>query len=255
MESFKKIAVIGGGAAGMMAAGTATLYGAKVTVFEQTDRLGKKLAITGKGRCNVTNNTSINEFLENVTKNERFLYAPLNSLDPESTMIFFEGLGVQLKTERGRRVFPVSEKAKDIVDELNNMKKNLHSSFIINKLDFLHAGGRCSTVAALGANLLKLKPCIEVDNNDASMHVGKKYRGDLKSTLVKYISEKLSSYDNIDTKRIFIAYTEIDDETLLEIKEEILKNVKFEEIYTSQASCTISCHCGPGTLGILFMTK
>ena len=120
METVKKIAVIGGGAAGMMAAGTAMLYGAEVTIFEQTDRLGKKLAITGKGRCNVTNNTSINEFLENVTKNERFLYAPLNSFDPESTMNFFEGMGVELKTERGRRVFPVSERAKDIVDALKS---------------------------------------------------------------------------------------------------------------------------------------
>ena len=69
-----KVCVIGGGAAGMMAAGTAALYGAEVTIFEATDRLGKKLAITGKGRCNVTNNSDINEFLENVPKNPRFLY-------------------------------------------------------------------------------------------------------------------------------------------------------------------------------------
>ena len=111
----KKIAVIGGGAAGMMAAGTATLYGASVTIFENTDRLGKKLAITGKGRCNVTNNCTIQEFLENVTKNPRFLYAALNAFDTESTMNFFEGLGVKLKTERGNRVYPESDLAKDIV--------------------------------------------------------------------------------------------------------------------------------------------
>ena len=118
MEQVNRIAVIGGGAAGMMAAGTALLYGADVTIFEQTDRLGKKLAITGKGRCNVTNNTTTEEFLQNVTKNARFLYAPLNAFDTESTISFFEGLGVPLKTERARRVFPVSEKAKDIVDAL-----------------------------------------------------------------------------------------------------------------------------------------
>ncbi len=114
----KKIAVIGGGAAGMMAAGTATLYGAEVTIFENTDRLGKKLAITGKGRCNVTNNCTTQEFLENVTKNPRFLYASLNAFDTESTMNFFEGLGVRLKTERGNRVYPESDLARDIVNAM-----------------------------------------------------------------------------------------------------------------------------------------
>lgn len=115
-----KIAVIGGGAAGMMAAGTAVLYGADVTVFESTERLGKKLAITGKGRCNVTNNCTREEFLENVTRNPRFLYAALNAFSTEDTMNLFESLGVPLKTERGRRVFPVSEKAKDIVDAMRS---------------------------------------------------------------------------------------------------------------------------------------
>lgn len=114
----KKIAVIGGGAAGMMAAGTAAEYGAEVTVFEQTDRLGKKLAITGKGRCNVTNNCSVNDFLENVTKNHRFLYTALYAFPPEKAMEFFEGLGVELKTERGNRVFPADDKAKTIVDAM-----------------------------------------------------------------------------------------------------------------------------------------
>lgn len=114
----KTVCVIGGGAAGMMAAGTAVMYGADVTVFENTDRLGKKLAITGKGRCNVTNNCSTEEFLENVTKNPRFLYAALNAFSTSDTISFFEGLGVELKTERGKRVYPASDKAKDIVDAM-----------------------------------------------------------------------------------------------------------------------------------------
>ncbi len=119
MESnIKKICVIGGGAAGMMAAGTSLLYGADVTIFENTDRLGKKLAITGKGRCNVTNNCTIQEFLENITRNPRFLYSALNSLNTEETMIFFENLGVKLKTERGKRVYPETDRAKDIVDAM-----------------------------------------------------------------------------------------------------------------------------------------
>ena len=113
-----KIAVIGAGPAGMMAAGTAALYGADVYIFEQNKFFGKKLAITGKGRCNVTNNSSHEEFLENVTKNPRFLYAALNSFDAEDAMNFFESMGVELKTERGKRVFPASDKAKDIVDAM-----------------------------------------------------------------------------------------------------------------------------------------
>jgi len=115
-----KIAVIGGGPAGMMAAGTAALYGADVYIFEQNKFLGKKLAITGKGRCNVTNNCSKEEFLENVTKNPRFLYAALNSFDTEDAINFFEGLGVELKTERGKRVYPTSDKAKDIVEAMKS---------------------------------------------------------------------------------------------------------------------------------------
>ena len=114
----KRIAVIGGGAAGMMAAGNALKCGAEVTIFEHKDRLGRKLAITGKGRCNVTNNCSVNDFLENVTKNHRFLYTSLYTLSPEKTMELFEELGVPLKTERGNRVFPIDDKAKTIVDAM-----------------------------------------------------------------------------------------------------------------------------------------
>ncbi|MBQ3017261.1 MAG: NAD(P)/FAD-dependent oxidoreductase [Clostridia bacterium] len=123
-NNFKRIAIIGGGPAGMMAAGTARNMGASVTIFEQTDRLGKKLAITGKGRCNVTNNCSINDFLENVTKNPRFLYTALYAFSPERTIEFFEELGVELKTERGNRVFPADDKAKTIVDAMKRYASN-----------------------------------------------------------------------------------------------------------------------------------
>ena len=128
----KKICVIGGGAAGMMAAGTAILHGASVTIFESTDRLGKKLAITGKGRCNVTNRCSNQEFMENITSNPRFLYAALSEFDTESTITFFESLGVKLKTERGKRVFPESDKAKDIVDAMR--KYSAEATIIYKKV-------------------------------------------------------------------------------------------------------------------------
>ncbi len=114
----KKIAIIGGGAAGMMAAITAARAGGEVTLFERNDRLGKKLRITGKGRCNVTNNCDLQEFLSNVPVNSRFLYAALNRFGTDATMAFFEEAGVPLKTERGKRVFPVSDKAEDVVSAL-----------------------------------------------------------------------------------------------------------------------------------------
>ena len=119
-----KVAVIGGGAAGLMAAGTASLYGAEVTIFEHAGRLGKKLAITGKGRCNVTNLCTLEEFLQNVPTNPRFLYTSLNSFSPEDVMHHFENLGVSLKVERGRRVFPESDKAIDIVNAMKEYASN-----------------------------------------------------------------------------------------------------------------------------------
>lgn len=110
-----KIAVIGAGAAGMMSAIHAAQNGALVTVFEKMDRVGKKLAITGKGRCNVTNDCDTQELLKNIISNPKFLYASFSNFDTSDTKAFFECLGVPLKTERGRRVFPVSDKAMDIV--------------------------------------------------------------------------------------------------------------------------------------------
>jgi predicted Rossmann fold flavoprotein len=130
MESSNKICVIGGGPAGMMAAGTAYLYGADVTIFESMPFLGKKLAITGKGRCNVTNASPIQELLENITKNPRFLYSALSTFTPEDAMSTFENLGVPLKVERGNRVYPTSDKARDIVDA---MRKYCEGATVIHE--------------------------------------------------------------------------------------------------------------------------
>ncbi len=114
----RRVLVIGGGAAGMMAALTAAQNGAAVTLLERTGRLGRKLRITGKGRCNVTNDCDTNDFLANVMTNPRFLYTALSRFSTADTKDFFESCGVPLKTERGRRVFPVSDRAADIVSAL-----------------------------------------------------------------------------------------------------------------------------------------
>ncbi|MDE6731794.1 MAG: NAD(P)/FAD-dependent oxidoreductase [Oscillospiraceae bacterium] len=112
------IIIVGGGAAGMIAAIFAAQNGADVLLLEKNERLGRKLAITGKGRCNVTNNCNLQTLLDNIPKNARFLYGAFSRWSPQDTMRFFESLGVPLKTERGNRVFPVSDKAADIVSAL-----------------------------------------------------------------------------------------------------------------------------------------
>ena len=145
--------------------------------------------------------------------------------------------------------------AKEISDELKRLVPKCHSSFIIDKLDYLRAGGRCSTLAMLGANLLQLKPCIEVKNTDGSMTVGKKYRGKLEKVLINYVHDQLDKYENISDSRIFIINAGIGDKYVDIVKAEIEKLSFFRKIYIERASCTISSHCGPGTLGILFMTK
>ena len=106
--------IIGGGAAGLMAAGAAARQGHRVTVLEHTEKPGQKILVTGKGRCNVTNDCTAEEFLHHVRTNPRFLYSSLGAFPPAKTMELFESLGVELKVERGRRVFPVSDKAEEI---------------------------------------------------------------------------------------------------------------------------------------------
>ncbi len=119
----RRVIVIGGGAAGMAAAISASRAGAEVFLLERNADCGKKLRITGKGRCNVTNDCTLEEFLQNVPTNPRFLYSALSRFGTADTKSFFEDAGVKLKTERGRRVFPVSDRAEDIVRALTNTCK------------------------------------------------------------------------------------------------------------------------------------
>ena len=121
----KEIVVVGGGAAGMMAAISAAEKGSHVTLLEPNERLGKKLNITGKGRCNVTNDAGLEELLANTPKNGKFLYSAFSRFDGRDAKAFFESLGVPLKTERGNRVFPVSDRAFDISGALERRLKAL----------------------------------------------------------------------------------------------------------------------------------
>ena len=124
-EACKRIAVIGGGAAGLFLGGICAEAGLSVDIYDKNSVFGRKLRITGKGRCNVTNNCTKDEFFANVPTNPKFLYSAYANFDSSAVMDFFEGLGVALKTERGNRVFPVSDKAHDVADALvKNCKKN-----------------------------------------------------------------------------------------------------------------------------------
>lgn len=125
-----RLVVVGGGAAGMMAAISAARSGASVTLLEPNERLGKKVNITGKGRCNVTNESSCEELLAHVPQNPRFLYSAFSRFDGHDAIAFFESLGVPLKVERGRRVFPVSDRSFDITAALERELKRLRVSLV-----------------------------------------------------------------------------------------------------------------------------
>lgn len=140
----------------------------------------------------------------------------------------------------------------EITEGLYDFIPKVRASFVIDTLNYLHKGGRCSSVAALGANLLQLKPCIEVV--DGEMKVGKKYRGYIERSLKSYIEDKLSDLKGIHPKRIFITHSGCNDELINMVLDIIKRKDFFQEIIVTQAGCTISCHCGPNTLGILYYT-
>ena len=131
--------------------------------------------------------------------------------------------------------------AEEIVDFVNNkMVDYVNASFIIDSLEYLHKGGRCSTLAALGANLLKLKPCIEVKNG--SMAVGKKYRGKFADVLVEYTQARLEDADNIDLDRVFVTHAGGDMEIVNAVAEQVKKTLPFIEDLITRAGATVSCH-------------
>ena len=142
---------------------------------------------------------------------------------------------------------------KAIVAELNALAPKVEASFLVDKLDYLAKGGRCSSAAALGANLLNLKPCIEV--RDGKMTVVKKYRGNYAKCLASYIKERLADREDIDRDTLFITRTVVTDECSKAVSDAVAAYGNFANIYETTAGCTVSCHCGPGTLGVLFVRK
>ena len=140
-----------------------------------------------------------------------------------------------------------------VVDHVNGLIDKVDASFILDRLDYLHKGGRCSTVAMLGANVLRLKPCIEVV--DGKMIVGKKFRGPYSRCLKQYVDDRLRHPDAVREKRIFITHTGVSRDDFELVKAEVQACMPFDEILEVRAGCSITSHCGQGTLGVLFIRK
>ena len=141
----------------------------------------------------------------------------------------------------------------EIKREMDALTPYVDASFVLEKLNYLYKGGRCSAVASLGANLLKLKPCIEV--KDGKMGVGKKYRGSLEKVLLEYVKDRLYGKEDICADRIFVTHCGCDRKIVDPVKKEVASCMDFEEMLETTAGCTVSSHCGPHTLGILYIRK
>ncbi len=142
--------------------------------------------------------------------------------------------------------------AKEIFDVLEERKMKLDVSFVLDTLRYLALGGRCNALLAFGANLLNLKPSIQVDPVSGKMGVDKKYRCSFERAVVRYVNDKLADRDSLNLKRIFITDSGVPDEVFEAAKQAVQKNAPFAEIHHTRAGCTVSSHCGPNCLGILF---
>ena len=151
------------------------------------------------------------------------------------------------------RLAKTCEDLDEIAAKLNDYTTRVEASFVLDQLKYMVKGGRCSSVAALGANLLGLKPCIEVKNG--KMGVVKKYRGTYSKCLASYTKERLANRDDLQTTELFITHTPVEDDCIAAVKAAVAECGNFENVYETDAGCTVSCHCGPGTLGVLFIRK
>ncbi len=165
------------------------------------------------------------------------------------------GFGL-LVCEAGERIkagMPVLQ----IVEEIAAMTDDTRASFVLDTLEFMRAGGRCSSITQIGAALMNLKPTILVRNDrQGSMVVGKKYMGKLAPSLMKYVDDQLMDRSDIVLDRVFITHSGMDDPSIIDRVVARVKELQpFKEVFVTRASCTISAHSGPNTLGVLFLTK
>ena len=166
---------------------------------------------------------------------------------------------MNLSTGQGLVVLEAARLAKDatdldaLADALRDFTTRVESSFLLSRLDYMVKGGRCSSAAALGANLLNLKPCIEVKNG--KMSVVKKYRGNFEKCLPMYAKDRLADREDVDRNILFVTKTPVSDDAYAAVMDAVNQYGNFSTVYETNAGCTVSCHCGPGTLGLLFVRK
>ena len=166
---------------------------------------------------------------------------------------------MNLSTGQGHLVIEAAQlaaqglSAMEICSQLNAMRGRVSASFIMDRLDYMQKGGRCSAVTLLGSKLLKIKPCIAV--RDGAMGVVEKYRGNFDKCVEKYVKDMLKDRKDLRLDRVFITHTPVPDGAVEIARETIRKYAEFQNIYETNAGCTVSCHCGPGTLGVLFIAK
>lgn len=159
------------------------------------------------------------------------------------------GIGLQI-LEAARRI-EEGYKAEEIVEYIEKMQPQVHSSFVVDNLTFLHRGGRCSGVAALAGNTLKLHPCIFVLNG--KMQAGKKYRGKMDKVILNYVEDLKPELSKAKKEHIFITHSGCEKELIETIRQELEELHYFENIHITQAGGVIASHCGPGTLGVLYV--
>lgn len=162
--------------------------------------------------------------------------------------------GIGLQMLRACELAQRGMAAEVIVSAITAMADKVDASFVPDKLEYLKMGGRCSAAAALSATLLRIHPCIQV--REGSMGVGKKYTGSHEAVLMKYLKDRLAKLEDVDLSRVFITHSGMSDPALVDkVKDAVLAIAPFEDVQVTRAGCTVSNHCGPNTLGVLFCKK
>lgn len=160
-----------------------------------------------------------------------------------------QGLLVLRAAELAQKGLPADK----ICQQLNEATAHIEASFILDRLDYIQKGGRCSAVTLLGANLLKLKPCIEVKNGQ--MMVSKKYRGSFSKVTNQYVKERLAACSEVCPDIVFIVHSDAEKSAIEAAKQALTEDGRFENVIEARTGCTVACHCGPNTLGIMFFRK
>lgn len=194
---------------------------------------------------------TISSDMSSTFNNARLASQEYEGVYPVNTMNLSTGGGLLVLA--AAEMAAEGKSAKEIAEACCALRERVDASFVIDNLEFLHKGGRCSAIAAFGANLLQLKPCVMV--RDGKMIVGKKYRGKFAMTLEKYVADRIGDASDIDTKRIFVTHAGCDEAIVDQCVKQVTDMGVFDEVLVTRAGCTVSAHCGRNTLGVLFIRK